>query len=274
MKQRLTITLADDVLNRVDQLIDGKKIRNRSHAIEHLVTKSLQPQVETAVILAGGAKDEGRETIRPLTLINDKPLIQHTFEHFLKFGIKKVIIATNQRGKAIQEMFGDGQQLGLEITYSYEETPLGTAGALKKAAINLEGQPFLVWAGDILTDINLLDLSSFHRNQEAAVTIAVKPRQTHQSYDNVFMQGHTIVDFKPSLENQQVSLVNAGVYIFDPAALEMIPDTTPSMLESDVFPKLTKLHSCVAFVFQGFWFDIESDQNYQQVLNTTLACQE
>jgi NDP-sugar pyrophosphorylase family protein len=265
-KQRLTITLAKDIVTQIDQLIDGKTIRNRSHAIEHLVSKSLKPEIDTALILAGGSKDESRDTIRPLTIINDKPLIQHTLEHLHKFGVSQVVIATSRRGQAIQDMVGDGQQLGLSITYLYEDEPLGTAGAIKHAQDHLEDQPFFVWSGDVLTDINLHDLASFHRQHQTVATISVKPRASKQLYDNVFMQGDTIVDFQPAQDHQQVSIVNSGVYLFDPEIFELLSSDYPQMLEQDVFPQLIKQQNCVAFVFQGMWFDIESDQNYQQAL--------
>jgi NDP-sugar pyrophosphorylase family protein len=266
-KNRLTITLSAQLLTQIDQLVDGQVIRNRSHAIEHLISQGLQPTVNQAVILAGGATEDSKEPLRELIVINDKPLILHTLEHLQKFGVTHVIIATNQRGRAIQELVGDGQQLGLSIEYHFEKTPLGTAGAIKAVANRLAPRPFIVWAGDIFTDINLHDLAAFHTEHQARCTIAVKPRPTKKTYDNVFMQGHTIVAFEPAHDFQEVSLVNAGVYLCEPSILKLIP-TTPSMLEKDLFPQLTKTNKCVAFVFQGVWFDVISDENYQKTLES------
>lgn len=261
-KTRLTITLSEDILEKVDRLIDKKTIRNRSHAIEYLVTNSLQPAITKAVILAGKNTDD---SIRPLTEIQGKPLIIHTIEHLKKYQVTEVIIATDLYGKEIEKTVGDGSKFDLKIQYVFEKKPLGTAGAIKNVAKYLDHQPFFVWSGDVLTDINLSDLTEFHTKHQALVTFAVKPRATHQSYDNVFLQGPHVVDFKPSEKDQQVSIVNTSIYVFDPEIIKVIPEGQ-SMLERDVFPKLTKTGKCVAFLFQGMWFDITSDTNYKKIL--------
>jgi NDP-sugar pyrophosphorylase family protein len=271
MKTRLTITLSESTLKQVDTLVDKKKIRNRSHAIEHLIEKSLKPSISTAVILAGGLKNE--TTLKPLTVLNTKPLIFYTLDLLKKFGVKNIIIATNQQGKQLEKLLGDGAAYELSISYSYEKEPLGTAGALKNIANMLpKTQPFFVIAGDILTTIDLNDMATFHTKHQAMITMAVKPRPAQKAYDSVFVQGHTVVDFKSSSDDDVVSIVNAGVYLFEPEVLSFIPSAStkkssrPRMLETDIFPKLASSKKVLAFPFQGVWFDISSDDNYQQAL--------
>ncbi|MCD8484516.1 NTP transferase domain-containing protein [Candidatus Woesebacteria bacterium] len=265
MKTRLTITLSQSTLDAIDRLIDKKRIRSRSHAIEHLLQKSLQPRLSTALILAGGEKHADQPS-RPLTLLNDKPLIVHTIEHLQKFGVTKIVIATNESGKDIQTLLGEGKSLGVEIKYVFEASPAGTAGAILSAQKYLSDGPFFVIAGDVLTTIDLEAMAEFHTQQGGLLTMAVKPRSTLSTYDNVFIEGHTVVDFQRSTPEQTVSIVNAGVYLFEPEVLEWIPKKSPAMLESDVFPQLAKSQKLLAFPFQGIWFDITSDQNYQAAL--------
>lgn len=266
MKTRLTITLPESTLKRVDKLIDKKSIRNRSHAIEHLIEQSLAPSISTAIILAGGAKNE--TVFKPLTVLNTKPLIFYTLDLLKKHGVKNIIIATNDHGKQLEKLLGDGSAYDLQIRYVFEDSMLGTAGAVKNASTLLpKNQPFFVIAGDILTTIDLSELATFHIQNQGLITMAVKPRPTQRTYDNVFVQGHTVVDFSPSQEDQVVSIVNAGVYIFEPEVLSSIPDTRPLMLEGDTFPRLTASGKILAFPFQGVWFDISSDDNYQQALS-------
>ena len=267
MRTRLTITLPDATLKRVDKLIDKKKIRNRSHAIEQLIESSLSPNITTAVILAGGQKNE--TTLKPLTVLNTKPLIFYTLDLCKKHGIKNIIIATNSQGKQLEKLLKNGAAYELTITYSYEEQPLGTAGALKKIATSLPAnQPFYVMAGDILTTLDLSEFAQFHIKNRALVTMAVKPRSSLKTYDNVFVQGHTVVDFKAPAEDQVVAIVNAGIYIFEPEVLNTISSKKLQMLETDIFPELAALGKINAFPFQGVWFDISSDDNYQQALIT------
>lgn len=266
MKTRLTITLSESTLRQLDQLIDSTNIRNRSHAIEHILEQHLRPQVRTALILAGGPT-LNTEPLRPLTILDGKPLIIHTIDHLKRFGVDTIIITTTKAGRDIQTLLGTGREFGVTIEYFFEEKPLGTAGAIKNAKSKLpKKDPFYVLAGDILTTIDLADFSEFHNQNKSLVTMAVKPRVSKSSYDNVYIQGHTVVDFQKSQPNQEVSIVNTGVYIFEPAVLNYIPDGVPAMLESDVFPQLAKQHKLVAFTFQGIWFDITSDQNYHDAL--------
>lgn len=256
-KNRLTITLSQDLLNKVDQLIDKRTIRNRSHAIEYLVTKSLRPSVTTAVILAG---NNTPENVRPLTEVQGQPLILHTVHQLRDHGVRRVIITTDHAGKSIEKLLGNGAHFNIEINYVYEASPLGTAGAIKNIHHLIKDQAFFVLSGDIFTDINLDDLASFHYQHQPVVTIAVKPRATKSSYDNVFLQGPRVVAFQASTKDQEVSVVNAGVYVFSPEIFAHI-HKSPSMLEKDVFPTLTQANKCVAFMFQGVWFDVSTDQH-------------
>ena len=207
-----------------------------------------------------GEKDD--RPLRALTQINDKILIQHTLELLAKYNVKNIFIATNNQGKAIEKIIGGGQQLGLNISYVYEDKPLGTAGAINNLKKRINNKPFFVIAGDTLTEINLTDMAEFHNQYKGVATMAVKPRPTKKTYDNVFMQGNKVVDFQASTDEQSVSLVNAGIYIFEPEIFAYIPSKLPSMLEQDVFPKICQQKKLFAFTFQGIWFDVSSDKNY------------
>lgn len=262
-KQRLTITLSKSTLDKVDALIDDKQIRSRSHSIETLLQQALQPDIKLAVILAGGDANQYQQ-IRPLTKIDGKPLIVFTLEHLISFGVEHVFILTNQHGKKIRQAV-ERYQPAVNLTWIEEKQPLGTAGALSNTA-ELIDQPFYCLHGDVLTNIDLQKLAEFHEREQAAATIAVKPRVPHKSYDNVFIQGSQVVDFQPKQEGQTVSIVNSGVYLFDPDIFNYIPDKTPSMLEQDVFPKLSRTDKLFAYAFQGIWYDVSSDQTYKQAI--------
>jgi len=276
MKSRLTITLSEDILKKIDYLIDKKKIRNRSHAIEHLVEQSLEPEIKTAIILAGGPE---KNPYSPLTVIGTKPLILYTIDLLQKHGVRKVHIAINNQGTELKKLLGDGQEYGVQITYHYEKERLGTAGAIttitKKAKADFTNEDYFVIAGDVLTNINLDELAHFHIENNSLVTMAVKPRPAQMNYDNVFVQGNTVVNFKASEKHEIVGIVNAGVYIFSSEMNSLLPDLTTSnedgarsttMLEKDVFPKLSSSKRVHAFSFQGIWFDISSDQNYKHAV--------
>lgn len=262
LKQRLTITLAQSTLNQIDRLIDKQQIRSRSHAIESILKKHLEPTIDTAVILAGGKNCDSNQIIKPLIIFKQKPLIVHLFNHLKKFGVNKVVILAKKGSEIIKtvvlESFPE-----IQTTYFFEDKQLGTAGAIKNIKSYLPKTFFCLHA-DIYTDINLQQLACFHTDHQSIATIAVKPKISNQFYDNVFTQGTQVTDFQPKDKLSEVNLVNTGVYVFESEMLEFIPQHTPSTLEKDVFPQLAKKNQLFAYTFQGEWLDVTTDPAYLQ----------
>ena len=262
MKSRLTITLSSEILKKVDRIIDGKNIRNRSHAIEHLIRKSIEPMVDTAVILAGGKPKT--KTPPPLIRIHQRHLLSLMIDHLKKFGVTKLIICAGPFEKRIKREFNSGSTIGVTINYVSETQLLGTAGAIKRAKEYLKDNPFLVVHGDVLTDLNLNDFVRVHQDENSLATIGVKPRIAEKKYGKVLLQGNKITDFLAQEGERGISIVNTGVYLFEPEVLNMIPRKTPSSLERDVFPRLAKMGELSAFLFQGVWFDVSRAKDRQQ----------
>lgn len=263
-KTRLTITLSHDLLRKVDALIDGHTIRNRSHAIEILVKQSLSAQVQTAVILAGGEHVNGE--IPGLKKIHNRPLLAITLEHLKNFGITHIVLCAGKNESALKAEFGNGSKLGVSITYSQEKQQLGTAGALKNAANYLDEDPFLVINDTTLTNLNLDDFFEFQQQEDTIATICVKPRMSEPKYGQVFLHGNKITRFMDSSENQGISIVNIGLYVLKPEILELIPKKTYMNLETDIFPKLADKKELSAFVFQGSWFDASLDDSFNEAV--------
>lgn len=260
-KARLTITLPQDLLAEIDRLIDRRTVRNRSHAIELLLRQSLKPSVSTAVLLAGGPSD--MEQPPALLPIQGQALIVHTINHLIANGISSIIILAGENEALIREYLGNGNYPGAEIHFVGEPQPLGTAGALKAAELYLSDQPFLVLHADILTDINVMEFVKFHFSQNKLATIAVKPRHAEPDYGKVMLEGIDITDFIPESQEQGISIVNAGVYLFEPEILGFLAAGTTIKLETDIFPRLAKMGQLSAFLFQGIWFDVSHSGNYE-----------
>jgi NDP-sugar pyrophosphorylase family protein len=257
-KARLTITLPTDLLDEVDRLIDKRTVRNRSHAIELLLRKSLSPTVSTAVLLAGG---KGEEEYPPALLpIQGQALIIHIMNHLQANGIRRFIILAGQNEEMISELVGN---MGAEIHFISEREPMGTAGALKAAQSIISDRPFLILHADILTDIDVADFIKFHSEQNRLATIAVKPRQTGPYYGKVMLKGSEITEFIPKGGGEGIGIVNTGVYLFEPQVLGLIREGTNTKLETDIFPKLANLGELSAYLFQGIWFDISRSQSYE-----------
>lgn len=270
-RDRLTITLRKDILKKVDQIIDGTTIRNRSHAIETLLNKVITPKLDTAVILAGG---EGIK-LRPLTYelpkalipIHGKPLVEYTIELLKKSDIRNIIFCTGHLGNKIKDYFGNGKKWGVRITYSHEKNRVGTAGALKLASSYIDNR-FLAVHGDILAQINLLDLQQFHTQQNVIATMVLITTTNTQTHGNVRLQGSRILEYqeKPAKSKTFSYLINCGIYVFEPSIFSYIPKNGVHFLEKDIFPKLAKDKELAGFAFAGVWFDITTPKTYEKAL--------
>lgn len=270
-KTRLTITLDETILKRVDQAVDGAKIRNRSHAIEFLLTSCLVPKTTKVLILAGG---EGVK-FRPLTYelpkslipVKGKPLLEHTLEILEGLGLREVYVSLGHLGKKIKDYFGDGRRNGMQITYLQQSgIKRGTAQPLLEAKKYFSDSPFLVIYGDVLTKLNFLDLLDFHNSHRGAATMALASVEKPSMWGVATIQGNGIVDFieKPKVKTKS-HLVNAGVYVLNPEVFKYIaPDSI--RLEKDLFPRLAQEGKLAAYPFDSAWYDVSTPEVYGEVL--------
>ncbi len=269
-RERLTITLRKDLLKELDGMVDGIKVRNRSHALEVVVSKVLESKrVRKAIILAGGKGTRMRpltyEMPKPMIPLKGKPLVQHIIELCRKYEVREIIMSVGYMGDKIRDHFGDGSHLGVDIRYVYEDEELGTAGPLLLAKERLDG-PFLMFNGDVLSDIDLGDLISFHAEQNGLATIALTQVEDTSSFGVARLKGHRIVGFveKPK-GGEDSKLINAGVYVLEPEVLGYIPKGK-SMLERDVFPKLSDEGKLYGYPFDGQWFDTGTPEAYERAI--------
>lgn len=158
-RERITISIKGEILQKIDQRIDGIKMRNRSHAIELLVSDALgMAKIETAVIMAGGKG--------ALRLI---PIIKGSIELLKQYGIKNITIAVGFLGEKIKQEIGNGEKFGISIYYI--EGGEGTAGALRLLKNKIK-KTFIVINLDQISKINLTDLIDFHNNHLPLASVA------------------------------------------------------------------------------------------------------
>ena len=222
-----------------------------------------------ALILAGG---KGAR-LRPLALNIPKPIIPLANIPFLFFQldrikhayITEIILSLSYQPRKIIDIFGDGRQYGVILRYSHEDLPLGTAGAFK-AAENLIDDTTVVFNGDVLTNIDLLDVLRFHREKEAEATI-VTVRVMNPSGYGLVETGHDgrIISFteKPPDDDVVGDTINAGVYILERRTLDRIPSGCAQSFERGLFPAMAHEGARIfAYPTQGFWQDIGSPSKY------------
>ena len=270
-KTRLTITLDEDILKRVDAAIDGSKIRSRSHAIEYLLSKCLIPQSTKVLILAGGegVKFRPLSSVLPKSLlpISGKPLLEHTILALKEQGLTDVYISVAHLGEKIQDYFGDGAKFGVRITYleQAERKKTGTAQPLMQARKHFS-QPFIVIYGDVLTHLNFLDLLDFHNSHRGIATMALASVEKPSMWGVAAIEGNRIKDFveKPKTKTRS-HLINAGIYVLDPEVFKYI-DPRSLRLEKDLFPRLALEGKLYGYPFEGQWHDVSTPQIYAEVM--------
>ncbi|HNS53097.1 MAG TPA: mannose-1-phosphate guanyltransferase [Anaerolineae bacterium] len=224
-----------------------------------------------AVVMAGG---EGSR-LRPLTIgrpkpmvpMVSKPVVGHILDLLKRNGITEVVMTLQFMPEAIQSFFGDGHQFGMKIYYAVEETPLGTAGSVKNAQEYLD-EPFLIISGDAVTDINLRNVIEFHqsRGSEATLTLYHVPNPLEYGVIITDQQGK-ITQFleKPSWGEVISDTVNTGIYVIDPAVLDLIEPGVPTDWSKDVFPKLLEAgRPLYGYVAGGYWTDVGDIGEYMR----------
>lgn len=270
-KTRLTITLDENILKRVDAAIDGAKIRNRSHAIEFLLTSCLVPKSTKVLILAGG---EGVK-FRPLTYempksllpIKGKPLLEHTINSLEEKGIRDIYISVGHLGEKIKEYFGDGSRFNVRIHYIEQSRKKpGTAQPLLEARDFFAENPFLVIYGDVLTRLDFLDLLDFHNANRGIGTIALASVEKPSMWGVANIQGNKITSFteKPKAKTRS-HLINSGVYVLNPEVFKYI-SANSQRLEKDLFPRLASEGKLCAYPFEDQWHDVSSPEVYAEVI--------
>lgn len=176
------------------------------------------------VILAGGRGMRLRplteRTPKPMLPVGDRPLLETVIRKLVAADLRRITIAVHYLADQIEEHFGDGEQLGAEIDYLHEVSPLGTAGAVALAAPPTGGA-VLAMNADILTTLNFNELIADHRRRANAMSIALVPMDITIPYGVCTLEEHRVtrITEKPSSRY----FANAGIYVVEPAALRHIP---------------------------------------------------
>ena len=211
-----------------------------------------------ALILAAGKGTRvmplTRNCPKPMLRILDTPVLELLIDRLREHGITQIMINTSHHAASIEDYFGDGRRFGVEIAYAFEGSlvdgeligsPIGSAAAIR--AIHEHAgffdDTFLVLCGDAVVDIDFSELVARHHRQRAIATIAlqdVAPQDVVHYGVVVTDKEGLVTSFqeKPRAEEALGTLVNTGIYVFEPAVLRHIPDTVPYDLGSQVFPDL------------------------------------
>lgn len=229
--------------------------------------------------MAGG---EGSR-LRPLTLNRPKPLVpvgnRPIMEHILSLlkrqNLHEVVATVHYLGDEIMAHFGDGSDYGVQLEYSVETTPLGTAGSVKNAEALLGNETFVIVSGDALTDCDLQAAIKFHREKKSLATLILYRVPSPLEFGVVITDEEGRIQRfleKPSWSEVFSDTVNTGMYILEPEVLAMMEANKSYDWSSDIFPKiLADGLPIYGYVMDGYWCDVGSLQQYQEAQEHLLS---
>ena len=222
-----------------------------------------------AIILSGGLGTRLRpftEVIpKPLLPIGEKAVLEIQIEHLKNNGFDHIFLATNYKSEYIENFFGNGSKYGVKLSISKEEKPLGTAGPVKLLQNQLNNEPFLVMNGDILTLLPYRKLYEFACSKETLLTIATKDIYTPFQFGNIHTEGDFVtgIEEKPNIK----TTILAGIYIFKPEILNLIPDNTMYGMDKLIIDMLERRLPISHYPIQEYWLDIGQVDDYAKAQN-------
>lgn len=220
----------------------------------------------TALLLVGGKGTRLRSVVpglpKPLASVGNRPFLELLVLQLRHQGIRHLVMCTGHLADQIENEFGDGGDLDIEIRYSREPRPLGTAGAVKLAQDCLQNAAdFLVMNGDSFLQIDFCQLIGFHRQHGGSVSMAVLRAENAHRYGTVETdQRGRVIAFMEKTGREVAGLVNAGVYVFNRAVLDYLPEA-PASLEREVFPRLLD-QRMYALEQHGLFIDIGTPEDF------------
>jgi len=214
-----------------------------------------------ALILAGGFGTRLKHIVsdvpKPMAPVNGHPFLEYIFNYLIDNGIRHIVLAIGYKGDIIKSYFGDSYK-GISITYSIEDTPLGTGGAIKKALNYCNNDNVFIINGDTYYNVDLNLMKEFHNTKKSNLTVAVKTMYDFDRYGSVITKNDMIIEFK---EKKKIASgkINGGTYLIKKSVLNMIED------ESFSFEKLVLESGIVnlfAFESDGYFIDIGIPSDY------------
>ncbi|MFA6448618.1 MAG: NDP-sugar synthase, partial [bacterium] len=230
-----------------------------------------------AVLMAGGEGTRLRpltlNTPKPLVPVCNKPIMEHILEKMVAAGIKDFISTLYYLGDEITAHFGDGSQWGARMEYSVEETPLGTAGAVKILEDRIDGT-YVILSGDSMMDLDVMEAVKFHKKVGSMATIMLTRVETPLEYGVVIIDNDgRIIRFleKPGWGEVFSDTVNTGTYILEPEVFKYMVSGGNYDWSRDIFPMLlAEGQPLFGYVADGYWCDIGSLKQYREVHEDAL----
>lgn len=231
------------------------------------------------LIIAGGYGTRiasiAREQPKCMLDVEKKPFLEYQIELFKKQGFKDIIFCLGHLADVVMDYFKDGSRFGLNITYSLEKETLGTAGAIKLAEKKIDGN-FIVFYGDVFTDMDINDFLEFHEKKKGIASISIrKKKDPTKSSSIITITNQRVTSFIEKPSSEQVmrfenveKYINNGIYVCRKEILGYIPKNKPCDFGFDLFPGiLEKGEKIYGYATEDYFREIGTPRKYELFLD-------
>lgn len=197
--------------------------------------------------------------------VNDEPFLKYIFDYLKYFGIEHVVLSTGYLSEKILEHFGE-QFKGIEISYTKEESPLGTGGGIRLAMEKCREKVVLVLNGDSFFDVDLNAYYQQHQNKMADCSLALRKVPNASRYGTIRLgEENRIEAFKEKDNIEEKGLINGGVYILERELfLNRTKPNIPFSIEKDFYEERIEELNVFGFEYSGYFIDIGIPDDYKK----------
>ena len=192
----------------------------------------------------------------------ERPFLEYQLDLLGRGGIKNIILCLGYMGEQIERHLGNGREYGVNIKYSIEDKPLGTAGALKKAEALLNDTFFTIY-GDSYLFLDFGLAMSYFKSQQKLALMTVYQNYDRYHRSNTVVEGNLVKKFSQKEKTEGMVYIEYGVNIFKKKVLELIPEKQPYSLD-DLFPRLIAEAELLAFEVKERFYEIGSPQGLRE----------
>lgn len=223
-----------------------------------------------AILLAGGLGTRLRSVVsdrpKPMALIQGRPFMEYVIRELARQGIDHVIFAVGYKGSMVEEYFRDGQDFGVRASYAYEETLLGTAGAIKNAARHMTGEEAFVLNADTFYRIDYGRLIKQKKAMDPDMALVLREVEDGARYGQALLTEGRLTGFNEKTDSHGPGTINGGVYLMSRELIDRIPEGKVS-LEQDMIPNwLSEGLKLGGFVNDGYFIDIGIPEDYYRFM--------
>lgn len=223
--------------------------------------------INEAIILAGGLGTRLRSAVPDLPKcmapVAGKPFLAHVITYFLGQGVEKLVFSLGYMHTIVLDYL-DQAWPGLEYTYTIEEQPLGTGGAIVLASQKIDGSDFIVTNGDTLFNVDLKHFSDFHRDHHGFISVALKPMMDFDRYGSVTLGiNQSIISFQEKKFVHQ-GLINGGTYIIDKTKLFQLELPSVFSFEKVILESHATTGNIFGFESDAYFIDIGIPEDFQR----------